>query len=64
MSTLRRSTSSYGGFGDGIVLRGMPLLTLYPGNVYWVDENGGGGSKGTFSHPVASIDGPLHRWKR
>ena len=56
MSTLRRSTSSYGGFGDGIVLRGMPLLTLYPGNVYWVDENGGGGSKGTFSHPVASID--------
>ena len=55
MSTLRRSSSSYGSFADGIILRGMPLLTLYPGNVYWVDENGGGGSKGTFSHPVATI---------
>jgi hypothetical protein len=33
----------------------MPLLTLYPGNVYWVDSNGGGGSKGTFSHPVATL---------
>ena len=55
MSTLRRSSSSYGSFADGIVLRGMPLLTLYPGNIYWVDENGGGGSKGTFAHPVSTI---------
>jgi hypothetical protein len=55
MSTLRRSSSSYGGFADGVLIRGMPLLTLYPGNVYWVDSNGGGGSKGTFSHPVATI---------
>lgn len=55
MSTLRRSSSSYGGFADGIIIRGMPLLTLYPGNVYWVDSNGGGGSKGTFAHPVATI---------
>jgi hypothetical protein len=55
MSTLRRSSSSYGAFADGIVIRGMPLLTLYPGNVYWVDENGGGGSKGTFAHPVATL---------
>lgn len=55
MSTLRRSSSSYGGFADGIIIRGMPLLTLYPGNVYWVDSNGGGGSKGTFANPVATI---------
>jgi hypothetical protein len=55
MSTLRRSSSSYGSFADGIVIRGMPLLTLYPGNVYWVDENGGGGSRGTFAHPVATL---------
>ena len=55
MSTLRRSSSSYGAFADGIIIRGMPLLTLYPGNVYWVDSNGGGGSKGTFSHPVATL---------
>ena len=55
MSTLRRSSSSYGSFADGIIIRGMPLLTLYPGNVYWVDSNGGGGSKGTFAHPVATL---------
>lgn len=55
MSTLRRSASSYGAFADGIIIRGVPLLTLYPGNVYWVDSNGGGGSKGTFAHPVATL---------
>jgi len=55
MATARRSLSSYGSFADGIIIRGMPLLTLYPGNVYWVDSNGGGGSKGTFAHPVATI---------
>jgi len=55
MATLRRSSSSYGGFADGVIIRGMPLLTLYPGNVYWVDSNGGGGSKGTFAHPVATL---------
>jgi hypothetical protein len=55
MATARRSSSSYGGFADGIVIRGMPLLTLYPGNVYWVDSAGGGGSKGTFNHPCLTI---------
>jgi hypothetical protein len=55
MSTLRRSSSSFGSFADGIIIRGMPLLTLYPGNVYWVDSNGGGGSRGTFAHPVATL---------
>lgn len=55
MSTLRRSSSSYGGFADGVIIRGVPLLTLYPGNVYWVDSNGGGGSKGTFNHPCLTL---------
>lgn len=55
MSTLRRSASSFGSFADGIIIRGMPLLTLYPGNVYWVDSNGGGGSRGTFQHPVSTL---------
>ena len=55
MSTLRRSSSSYGSFADGIIIRGMPLLTLYPGDVYWVDSNGGGGSKGTFANPVLTV---------
>lgn len=55
MSTLRRSSSSYGGFADGIIIRGVPLLTLYPGNIYWVDSAGGGGSKGTFNHPCLTL---------
>jgi hypothetical protein len=33
----------------------MPILGLYPGNVYWVDSGGGGGSKGTFKSPVATL---------
>jgi len=55
MVTARRSSSTYGGFADGVIIRGMPLLTLYPGDVYWVDSNGGGGSRGTFTHPVATL---------
>jgi hypothetical protein len=55
MATARRSSSSYGGFADGIIIRGVPLLTLYPGNVYWVDSAGGGGSKGTFNHPCLTL---------
>lgn len=55
MATARRSSSSYGSFADGVIIRGMPLLTLYPGNVYWVDSNGGGGSRGTFSNPVTTL---------
>ena len=56
MATARRSSSSYGSFADGVIIRGMPLLTLYPGNVYWVDSNGGGGSRGTFSNPVTTLE--------
>ena len=55
MATNRRSASSFNSYADGIIMRGMPLLTLYPGDVYWVDENGGGSDKGTFLSPVASI---------
>jgi len=55
MSTNRRSSSSFGSYADGVIVRGMPLLTLYPGNVYWVDSNGGGSSKGTFASPVATL---------
>ena len=55
MSTLRRSASTFGSYADGVVLRGMPVLGLYPGNVYWVDSSGGGSSKGTFASPVATL---------
>lgn len=42
-------------YTDGIMIRGMPLSIVYPGNVYWVDSNGGGSSKGTFNSPAATI---------
>ena len=55
MSTKRRSSSTFGTYADGIVLRGMPLLGMYSGDVYWVDSGGGGSSKGTFKNPVATL---------
>jgi hypothetical protein len=58
-TTLRRSSSSYGGFADGLIIRQMPLVTVYGGNVYWVDSNGGGASKGTFKSPVATLDAAM-----
>lgn len=45
------------GFAAGITVRGMPLLSAYPGKVFWVDSNAGSnGNKGTFDRPVATID--------
>jgi len=45
------------GFANGINVRGMPLLSSYPGQVFWVDSvNGSDGNKGTFDRPFASID--------
>jgi len=41
---------------NGISIKGLPLLTLYPGNVYWVDSGVGGGSVGSFVKPVTSIE--------
>lgn len=55
MSTNRRSSSSFGTYADGIVLRDMPILGMYPGDTYWVDSNGGGSDKGSFSSPVATL---------
>ncbi len=57
MATSSKSSSSYGGFADGVIIRGMPLLTLYPGNDYWVDSNAGRNSnqKGTFANPCTTL---------
>lgn len=45
------------GFANGVVVRGVPLLTAYPGEVFWVDSvNGSNSNKGTFARPFASID--------
>lgn len=45
------------GFANGVSIRGLPILSAYPGNVYWVDSvKGANGNPGTFQKPVASID--------
>lgn len=45
------------GFASGITIRGLPLLTMYPGQVFWVDSNNGSnGNPGTFSQPFSTID--------
>lgn len=45
------------GFGNGVTLRGMPVLNTYGGDVYWVDSGSGADTgKGTFDRPFATID--------
>lgn len=52
-----RNTNYPKGFPNGLSVRGMPLLMSYPGNIFWVDSNGGAnGGKGTFDRPFDSID--------
>lgn len=46
-----------GGFAYGVTIRGIPVLNLHSGNVFWVDSNGGSdGNKGTFDRPFATLD--------
>jgi hypothetical protein len=45
------------GFANGLTVRGMPVLTAYPGSVFWVSSgSGSNGNKGTFDRPWATID--------
>lgn len=53
------------GFANGVSIRGIPLLSLYPGKVFWVSnattllvgqQGGSNGNKGTFDSPFATID--------
>lgn len=45
------------GLAGGISVRGIPLLSAYPGNVYWVDSGAGSnGNKGNFDRPFGTID--------
>jgi hypothetical protein len=45
-----------GGFAGGLAVQNLPVLNTYSGKVFWVDENGGGGSRGTFERPILSIE--------
>lgn len=48
--------STYSGFPNGLISRGVPILDLYPGKVFWVDSvNGSNGNRGTSQRPFASI---------
>lgn len=45
------------GFGAGVSIRGVPLLSAYPGQVFWVDSNNGAnGNDGTWNRPFSTID--------
>lgn len=45
------------GFADGVSIRGVPLLSAYPGRVFWVHSgNGSNSNKGTFDRPFGTID--------
>lgn len=50
------------GFANGVAIRGMPILSAYPGNIYWVDStasNASNNNPGTFTQPCATIAGAL-----
>ena len=65
----RGNPSSFpNGFANGVVIRGIPLLTAHPGEVFWVNNSGvlakggvGGsdGNDGTYRRPFSTIDKAL-----
>lgn len=45
------------GFAQGVAIRGMPLLNLHGGDVFWVDSNNGADTgKGTHNQPFETLD--------
>lgn len=54
-----------GGFAQGMVIRGVPLVQTHPGKILWVDNsvpgnndrftNGSDGNKGTYNSPYATL---------
>ena len=51
----RVMSSAFGYYPDRHIVRQMPLVTLYGGNIFWVDSNGAGGSRGTFRRPCPTL---------
>lgn len=56
------------GFANGLSVRGMPLLQMQPGVVYWLDNStvlfpgqhqGSDNNRGTFMDPFATLSGAL-----
>src|SRR5258708_10967775 len=58
--------SSYSGFSNGVMIRGVPIVQTHPGGVFWVyngtvlngqnHANGSDGNDGTFRRPFATIN--------
>ena len=60
------------GFANGLSVRGMPLLQMQPGEVFWVNNSsvlnnnaigGSDGNPGTFHKPFATLDYAIGRCK-
>ena len=51
-------TSNYpGGFNQGLIVRGMPVLNNYGGDIFWVDSGvGSNQNPGTFARPFSTVD--------
>lgn len=56
---IRTQMSQYpAGFPNGMTARNVPMWSLFPGRVVWVDSNFGSDSnRGTFDRPYATIGG-------
>lgn len=58
--------SQYGqGFTSGVIIRGLPVNQVHPGEVFWVNNstvlpdggvNGSNGNKGSYLQPFSSVD--------
>ena len=64
--------SNYGEFKDGISIRGMPLTTRHPGEVFWVNNsgvkeegvlNGSDQHDGSFRRPMGTLSGAIGKCK-
>lgn len=62
MAALPKISGDYGaGFGNAIVINGVPLQVLHPGETFWVDENASHTGRGTFRAPDTTIDAAINR---
>jgi len=51
------------GFSGGVVIRGMPVLNTYSGNVIWVDSGSALAGDGTFIRPFTTIQAAFNSAK-
>jgi hypothetical protein len=54
------NTNFPAGFANGLTVRGMPILSAYPGKVFWCSSTGTtSNQKGTFDRPVTTLAAAL-----